>query len=120
MDGNKYATKFIKNLKMEDIPSKIVKQAKICLLDLLGACLGGAEAKGAKILFDFSSQEINGSREATVIKASKKVSCVAASLINGFIVNALDIDDGYRKVKGHPGAAIFPAADGSIRQLMAS
>lgn len=108
MDGNEYAVKFIKNLKLEDIPSKIVKQAKICLLDLLGASLGGVKAKGARILFDFSSQEINGLREATVIKANKKVSCVAASLINGFIVNALDIDDGYRNVKGHPGAAIFP------------
>ena len=108
MDGNEYAVKYIKNLKMEDIPSKVVKQAKICLLDLLGASLGGVKAKGAKILFDFSSQEINGSKEATVIKANKKMSCVAASLINGFIVNALDIDDGYRKVKGHPGAAIFP------------
>ncbi|MDD5016221.1 MAG: MmgE/PrpD family protein [Atribacterota bacterium] len=108
MDGNEYAVKFIKNLKMENIPPKIVKQAKICLLDLLGASLGGVKAKGAKILFNFSSQEINGLREATVIKANKKMSCVAASLINGFMVNALDIDDGFRKIKGHPGAAIFP------------
>jgi len=108
MDGNEYAVKFIKSLKIEDIPLKVVKQAKICLLDLLGAGLGGAKVKGAKILFDFSSQEINGVKEATVIKTNKKLSCVAASLINGFIFNALDIDDGYRKVKGHPGAAIFP------------
>lgn len=108
MDGNEYAVSFIRNLKMEDIPPKIVKQAKICLLDLLGASLGGAKTKGAKILFDFSSQEINGLREATIIKANKKMSCVAASLINGFMVNALDIDDGFRKIKGHPGAAIFP------------
>jgi len=108
MDGNEYAVRFIRNLKMENIPPKILKQAKICLLDLLGASLGGVKAKGAKILFDFSSQEINGLREATVIKANKKMSCVAASLINGFIVNALDIDDGFRKIKGHPGAAIFP------------
>ena len=108
MDGNEYAVSFIRNLKIEDIPPKIVKQAKICLLDLLGASLGGAKAKGAKILFDFSSQEINGLREATIIKANQKMSCVAASLINGFMVNALDIDDGFRKIKGHPGAAIFP------------
>jgi len=108
MDGNEYAVKFIRSLKMEDVPPKVVKQAKICLLDLLGASLGGAKAKGAKILFNFSSQEVNGLREATVIKANKKTSCVVASLINGFIANALDIDDGYRKIKGHPGASIFP------------
>lgn len=108
MDGNEYAVNYITNLKMEDIPPQAIQQAKICLLDLLGSSLGGAKVKGAKILFDFSSQEINGSKEATVIKANTKMSCVAASLINGFIVNALDIDDGYRKAKGHPGAAVFP------------
>lgn len=108
MDGNEYTVKYIRNLKMEDIPPHVVKQAKICLLDLLGASLGGFKSKGARILFDFSAQEIHGLQEATVIKANKKTSCVAASLINGFIVNALDIDDGYRRAKGHPGAAIFP------------
>jgi 2-methylcitrate dehydratase PrpD len=108
MDGNEYAVRFIQNLKMRDIPAKILKQAKICLLDLVGASLAGAKVKGAKILSDFSSREMNGLRETTVIKANKKLSCVSASLINGFIANALDIDDGYRKVKGHPGAAVFP------------
>lgn len=108
MDGNAYAAKFIKSLKIEDIPPEVVRKAKICLLDLLGASLGGAKAKGAKILFDFASQEIDGVKEATVIKTNEKLSCAAASLINGFILNALDIDDGYRKVKGHPGAAVFP------------
>jgi len=108
MDGNEYAVKFIQTLKMRDIPAKILKQVKICLLDLAGASLAGAKVKGAKILSDFSSREMRGLREATIIRANKKISCAAASLINGFIVNALDIDDGYRKVKGHPGAAVFP------------
>lgn len=108
MDGNEYAVKFVQTLKVRDIPPKILRQVKICLLDLVGASLAGAKVKGAKILSDFSSQEMNGLREATIIKANKKLSCVAASLINGFIANALDIDDGYRKVKGHPGAAVFP------------
>lgn len=108
MDGNEYAMKFIQTLKLRDIPTKVLKQTKICLLDLVGASLAGAKVKGAKILLDFSFQEMKGLREATVIRTHKKLSCVAASLINGFIVNALDIDDGYRKVKGHPGAAVFP------------
>jgi len=108
MDGNEYTVKFIQTLNLKNIPPKILRQAKICLLDLIGASLAGAKVKGAKILSDFSSKEMNGLREATVIKANKKLSCVAASLINGYIVNALDIDDGYRKVKGHPGAVVFP------------
>jgi 2-methylcitrate dehydratase PrpD len=108
MDVNDYAVKFIHNLKFKDLPPQVLRQAKICLLDLVGACIAGAQVKGAKILADFSSHEMGRNKEATVIQAKKKVSCVAASLINGFIANALDIDDGYRKIKGHPGSAVFP------------
>jgi len=108
MDGNEYAVKFIQNLRLEKIPDPVSKQAKRCLLDLVGASLAGVKSEGAKILFDFSSREMKGMKEATVIGAHKRLSCVSASLVNGFIVNALDIDDGYRKIKGHPGAAVFP------------
>jgi 2-methylcitrate dehydratase PrpD len=109
MDGNDFAVKFIRNLKLEKIPAPVVKQAKICLLDLVGASLAGANVKGAKILLGFSTQQMNGLREATVIKANQKLPCAGAALANGFIANALDIDDGYRKIKGHPGAAVFPS-----------
>jgi 2-methylcitrate dehydratase PrpD len=109
MDGNNYAVKFIRHLKLEKLPDPVVKQAKICLLDLVGASLAGANTRGAKILLSFSTQQMNGLREATVIKANQKLPCAGAALVNGFIANALDIDDGYRKIKGHPGAAVFPA-----------
>jgi 2-methylcitrate dehydratase PrpD len=55
MDGNDYAVKFIHNLKFKDLPPQVLRQAKICLLDLVGACIAGAQVKGAKILADFSS-----------------------------------------------------------------
>lgn len=109
MDGNDYAVKFIHTLKLEKVPSSVVRHAKVCLLDLVGASIAGAGAKGARILSDFCAREMKGMGEATVIGTKRKVSCVAAALVNGFIANALDIDDGYRKIKGHPGAAVFPA-----------
>ena len=63
---------------------------------------------------------MNGAGEATVIRAGRKLPCAAASLVNGFIVNALDIDDGYRLVKGHPGAAVFPALLAAAEQAGAT
>lgn len=108
MDGNDYAVKFIQTLKLEKVPSPVVRHAKVCLLDLVGASIAGADAKGARILSDFCSREMKGTAGATVIGTKRKFSCVAAALVNGFIANALDIDDGYRKIKGHPGAAVFP------------
>jgi len=38
----------------------------------------------------------------------ERVSAAGAALANGFCGNALDIDDGYRNVKGHPGACALP------------
>ncbi len=108
MNRNELAASFIINTKFESLPPEVIKQAKRCLLDLLGASLGGVKTKGVEILSSFCSQEMTGPLESTVIKGGKKVSCVVASLINGFIANALDVDDGYRKIKGHPGAAVFP------------
>ncbi len=120
MDGNRFAVDFIHNLRLEKLPSSVVQKAKICLLDLVGTSLAGAKAKGAKILLDFSTQQMGGSREATIIRGNRKLSCVSAALINGFITNALDMDDGYRKIKGHPGAAVFPAVLAVSERVRAS
>jgi 2-methylcitrate dehydratase PrpD len=40
--------------------------------------------------------------------SGERVSAAGAALANGFFGNALDIDDGYRNVKGHPGACALP------------
>ena len=53
MDGNDFAVKFIRTFELEKIPAPVVKQAKICLLDLVGASLAGAKVRGAKILLGF-------------------------------------------------------------------
>jgi 2-methylcitrate dehydratase PrpD len=108
-DGNDLAVEFIHGLKWEALPREVAARARICLLDLAGACLAGAGAKGAGILLDFAGSQMNGAGEATVIRAGRKLPCTGAALVNGFIANALDIDDGYRLIKGHPGAAVFPA-----------
>lgn len=39
----------------------------------------------------------------------ERVSLPGAALANGLAANALDIDDGHRLVKGHPGASVLPA-----------
>lgn len=120
MDGNQYAVRFIRDLKIEKIPDEVVHQAKRCLLDLVGASLAGAKVRGAEILLDFSLNQMKGPREATVIRSGRKLPSVPAALVNGFIVNALDIDDGYRKVKGHPGAAVFPTVLALSEKVSAS
>jgi 2-methylcitrate dehydratase PrpD len=45
---------------------------------------------------------------------------VGAALANGFAASALDIDDGYRPVKGHPGAVVFPAVLAAAEEAKSS
>lgn len=108
-EGNHHTVEFIHGVSLETMPSEVVEQAKICLLDLIGACLAGRHAKGAAILMSLAQEQFSGVQEATIIGAGRKTSRVSAALVNGFIANALDIDDGHRLCKGHPGSVIFPA-----------
>jgi 2-methylcitrate dehydratase PrpD len=107
--GHRRVVEFIHEFTLDDMPAAVRDQARTCLLDLIGACLAGSRAKGVSILTDFVREQMAGTPEATVIGTGRKTSCVSAALINGFIANALDIDDGHRICKGHPGSVIFPA-----------
>jgi len=55
----------------------------------------------------FATKYFRGT-EATILVSGERVSPVGAALANGYACNALDIDDGYRMVKGHPGACVLP------------
>jgi 2-methylcitrate dehydratase PrpD len=55
----------------------------------------------------FATKYFKGT-EATILVGGERVSPVGAALTNGYACNALDIDDGYRMVKGHPGACVLP------------
>lgn len=107
--GGRFAAEFIRAYNLQDMPDEVRDHARICLLDLVGACLAGSSAHGSAILTDFVSEQFGGAREATIIGSGIRTSCTAAALVNGFTSNALDIDDGHRLCKGHPGAVIFPA-----------
>jgi 2-methylcitrate dehydratase PrpD len=50
----------------------------------------------------------NSKAACTVVSTAKKVSAVGAALANGIAANGLDMDDGYKAAKGHPGAALLP------------
>jgi 2-methylcitrate dehydratase PrpD len=42
---------------------------------------------------------------------------MGAALVNATAANALDVDDGHRMTKGHPGAVVFPAVLAAAEQL---
>lgn len=109
MDGNARVVQYVLEERLERMPAAVVAQGKRCLLDLMGATLGGCRSRGAEVLTGFILETLGGPPEATILRTGKRASAPAAALANGFMANALDIDDGYRAIMGHPGAVVFPA-----------
>jgi 2-methylcitrate dehydratase PrpD len=99
--------KFIQETNWAHLPSKTKQQSKRCLMDSLGAMLSGMQSPVVEIMKRIATSQLKGN-EATVLVSGVRSSAVGAVLVNGFAGNALDIDDGYRLVKGHPGSCILP------------
>lgn len=108
MNGTDYAIQFILNTTWTCLSEVVQHQARRCLLDSMGALIAGTDTPVARLMTDFAVEQFAGN-EATVLVAGRKASLVGATLANGFAANALDIDDGYRPIKGHPGVCVLPA-----------
>lgn len=100
---------FVLGLSWTTLPPDIQRQALRCVLDLCGCGLAGSRTRVAAILRTYV-RETYGPGGATVIGSQEPASSCGATLANAFAVSALDLDDGDRLTKGHPGAVIFPAA----------
>jgi len=106
--GTELALDFIGNIKWNDLPTAVRHQSRRCLLDLTGALVAGRRTPVGDIMAGVACDQFPGD-QATILVSGERVSAMGAALANGFAQNALDIDDGYRRVKGHPGAAFLPA-----------
>ena len=102
-----HAIDFTLNLRWEKLPAEVQHQAKRCLLDTLGALIAGSQTPVATIIRQTAREQFQGD-QATILVSGERVSAAGAALVNGFYGNALDIDDGYRNTKGHPGACALP------------
>ncbi|MFH1934881.1 MAG: MmgE/PrpD family protein [Pseudomonadota bacterium] len=101
------AIQFIVDTDWKNVPAAVQHQAKRCLMDTLGALIAGRETPVREVMTRMAKKQLCGD-EATILVTGERVSVAGAVLANGFAANALDIDDGHRLVKGHPGACTLP------------
>lgn len=84
------------------------KQAKKMFLDLCGVICAGAKNNTAQKMALYVIENYpNG--DYTILGTGKKTNLIGAALANGMAANALDLDDGYSLLRGHPGAGFFGA-----------
>jgi len=105
----KRAAKFVVDLEFSKLDESTICQAKRCVLDFIGAVLGGAKTKAGEISLKFA-RSLDGPEQATILPTNDRVPCQSASFVHGTMGSALDIDDGHRLAVGHPGGVVIPAA----------
>src|SRR6185436_17727682 len=94
-------------LRFEDLPAKVVQQAKWCLLDSIGVAMAGAEKVWAQAVLNEARR--HGSRgKATIWLYGDKVADVSAALVNGMFAHSKDFNDDIAGIQA--GGLIPPTA----------
>ncbi len=109
--------RFSSGVRFEDLPASIVRKTKEVLLDSIGCALGGYVTERGKIAVELGEM-FGVTAEATVI-GYRKLSCPAASFVNGELINALDFDP-IGPVSGHTAPFVIPSVLAVAERAQAS
>jgi 2-methylcitrate dehydratase PrpD len=108
-----YATRiladYVCTLRADDLSAAARDAAIRCVLDLVGAAAAGFATPGAAGTRRVA-REIYGDGGVPVWFTDGTSTAGGAVLCNSTAASALDLDDGNRAARGHPGAAVIPAA----------
>jgi len=81
---------------------------KEALADHIACTIAGSEAQVSVIAKRFAQSQW-GIGKSSIFLEKDKLTPAGSSFVNAVMANALDIDDGHRLTKGHPGAIVIPA-----------
>lgn len=110
MNNQEYLNKLLDFIESDfnDFSDEVQDQAKKMFLDLAGVICAGAKNKTAQTAAAYTKENYpNG--DYTILGTGHKTNLIGAALANGMAANALDLDDGYSLLRGHPGAGFFGA-----------
>jgi 2-methylcitrate dehydratase PrpD len=102
--------RFVAETDFATISEKVLTNAKMHILDTLGAALVGVTTDTAAIAFDYCSR-VGHSDEATIWGTRQKSSAPMAAFANGLLGHAIDFDDWDAFIHaGHPTCMVAAAA----------
>ena len=90
-----------------------------CVLDLLSAAAAGFHESGTRAVRAMVRNQY-GAGPAEIWFTGERASASGALLCNSAAASALDLDDGFRMARGHPGAAAIPSAMASVPEAGSS
>lgn len=90
-------------------PAPVREKVFCCILDSITAAISGFSFPSA-VAARSAARSVFGDGIFPVWFADRSLTLAGAAFCNSIAASALDIDDGHRAARGHPGAAIVPAA----------
>lgn len=100
---------YVTDARQKPAPEAARQAAFRCILDLLAAAAAGLDEPGP-IAVRHMAMTVMGSGSVPLWFSGKTGSVIGAAWANSAAASALDLDDGHRMARGHPGAAVIPAA----------
>jgi len=95
-------------LAFDELPPPVVRQAKRCLLDLLGVAVAGRATQLATIAADFATGQLGGSPGARILFDGRRASPSGAAFAGANALDSFDAHDGHALTKGHAGVTVLP------------
>ncbi|KAA8649548.1 MmgE/PrpD family protein [Aspergillus tanneri] len=93
---------------LEDVPIQVQERAKHLILDGIGCGIVGTQAPWSKIAAQAVS-EYEPAGYSRVIGQTQKYPPLAATLINGAFIQAMELDDYHSKAPLHSASVVLPA-----------
>lgn len=99
-------TRWAAELRFEDIPTGVVEQAELCVLDLVGVVVSAAADPDVRAMAA-AQCELGGAGEASVFLSGERLSIAAAAQVNAFAASLPELAD---NVAVHTNEATIPLA----------
>lgn len=106
----KQLSDFLQELRYEDMSENAVKQAKMCVEDLLGVAFAGSVRPQGEIWRKYVSDQPQRPEATAWDRGQAKLACEQAASLNAAYAHVIDMDDVHNSSITHMGAITIPAA----------
>jgi 2-methylcitrate dehydratase PrpD len=108
MKGNGTLASYIQSESIDQLDERTLTALKEALADVIACTIAGRNTEAADIARAFAVSQW-GTGRSSLFLFPETLSASGAAFVNATMANELDLDDGHRLTKGHPGAVVFPA-----------
>src|SRR5258705_1751512 len=98
---------FVAGLRYDDIPGEVIDRIKLLILDSLGCAVFGVHLEWRRILIE-TLAKLDSTAGCRVWGTDRSLSAPHAVLVNGTLVQSLELDDVRRQGVLHVGAVTLP------------